>query len=321
MYCLKSFAKINLGLEITGKREDGYHTLKTIFQTINLCDKITIFENSTGKIVIRGDDTSIEWDNPGTNTILKAISIIYENYGLSQGFNIFVQKRIPAGSGLAGGSSNAAVMLLFLANYFNLPLSLEEMIPIAARIGADVPFFLVGGTVLAEGIGEEMILLDDDFFPSKWIDIVIPPALVSTRLIFSHFSLTSGPITSKIDTFIKSKNPGILENNLEKVTFGIFPEVGKIKTQMNTIGYELVMMSGSGSSVYGMEDMSAAGTKQLNYHQRESRLLTHFPGCRTIVCKLIGRQEYFASIGASPSGKASVFGSDIRRFKSSRPSF
>ncbi|MCP4152692.1 MAG: 4-(cytidine 5'-diphospho)-2-C-methyl-D-erythritol kinase, partial [bacterium] len=115
---LKSFAKINLGLEITGKLPNGYHTLKTIFQTVDLFDTITIEENTTGKINLTGSDNSIEWDRD--NTIAKTIDALYAKYNLHQGFDISVEKKIPAGSGLGGGSSNAAVVLLYLNNYFEL---------------------------------------------------------------------------------------------------------------------------------------------------------------------------------------------------------
>jgi 4-diphosphocytidyl-2-C-methyl-D-erythritol kinase len=315
---LKSFAKINLGLEITGKRPDGYHNLKTIFQTINFFDTIEIKENNTGKINLSGSDPSIEWNNH--NTIFKAFDSLYKKFNLHQGFDIFVKKNIPPGSGLGGGSSNAAVTLLFLINYFDLDIPAEELIRIAAEIGADVPFFLIGGTVLAEGIGEKMTPMDD--IKEKFVDIVIPPVSVSTKLIFSHFNLTSITRTSKINTFINSKSINILENNLENVTFELFPEVGIIKKKMRKLGYELVLMSGSGSSIYGMVD--APKKQELSAWKKENRLsrvINDFPGSIPVSTHTIGRKNYWKSIGASPSGKASVFGADTRRFESSRPSY
>jgi len=243
---LKSFAKINLGLEIYGKREDGYHNLRTIFQTVNIFDIIKVRDNNSKGININGIDSSIALKED--NSIFKAFKIISRNYDLKCGFEVFVEKKIPVGSGLGGGSSNAAVFLLFLNEYFKLGLSLESLIEIAKEIGADVPFFLVGGTVLAEGIGEKLSLLDD--LEERLIGIVVPDIKVSTSLIFSEFNLTSTQFESKINLFCKSKNFAVLENNLEKVTFRLFPEIKRIKDNMLNSGCEFVLMSGSGSSVY-----------------------------------------------------------------------
>ena len=301
---LKSFAKINLGLEITGRRSDGFHTLKTIFQTVDIFDTITIKENHTGSINLSGDDKSVEWNK--SNTIIKAFTAIYKNYDVNKGFDVFVEKRIPAGSGLGGGSSNAAVTLIFLNDYFKLDLKLEDLIAAGVKIGADVPFFLMGGTVMARGIGEKMTPLEDG--EEKHVHIVVPAVYASTRLIFSRFNLTSEPIKSKIDTFVKSQNYKILENNLEKVTFALFPEVGIVKEKMRALDYDLVLMSGSGSAVYGMARA-----------QECPGLKNRFPGANVFATRTIGRQNYFDRIGAWPSGKAPVFGAGIRRFESSRP--
>lgn len=306
MVRLKSFAKINLGLEVTGKREDGYHNLKTIFQTVDLCDTIEIRENNTGKLSLSGDDASLPWDE--NNTIYRAFAAFFKKFSLGRGFDVFVKKKIPPGSGLGGGSSNAAVILLFLNEYFKKEMKADALIEISAGIGADVPFFLVGGTVLAEGIGEEMTLLADlDEMP---IGIVVPGINVSTGAVFSKLNLTRRPFKSKIDTFMKSGDFSILENNLEKVTFKLFPQVRLIKEKMKqNMGCDFVLMSGSGSAVYCM------------LKERDiKRLETFFPDCTTFAVKTIGRQHYLNRIGASPSGKASVFGTDIPRFDPWRPS-
>jgi 4-diphosphocytidyl-2-C-methyl-D-erythritol kinase len=302
---LKSFAKINLGLEILGKRPDGYHNLKTVFQTIDLFDTIQVEENRSGEIHLSGDDATIQWNEQ--NTIWRAIDAVYKKYSIRQGFDITVKKQIPAGSGLGGGSSNAGVMLLFLDNYFKLNLTLEELIDMGMKIGADVPFFLMGGTALAEGIGEKLTPLDD--FPEKQVDIVIPNVNVSTRLIFSHLSLTTKPINSKIHTFVKSKNYTILENHLETVTFKLFPQVEAIKANMKQMAYDLVLMSGSGSAMYGVYDVHDKAREQ-EPTTAISGLKSRFPNANVFVSRTIGRQKYFNRIGASPSGKASVFGAD-----------
>lgn len=299
---LKSFAKINLGLEIYGKREDGYHNLKTIFQTINIFDTIKIRYKNYKGINLNGTDPSIGWKEE--NSIFKAFKIVKRDYDLKCGFEIFVEKKIPPGSGLGGGSSNAAVFLLFLNEHLKLGLSLKDLIKIGKEIGADVPFFLVGGTILAEGIGEKLFLLDD--IEERFIGVVIPDIKVSTSSIFSEFSLTSTQFESKINIFCKSENFAVLENNLEKVTFRLFPEIKRIKDKMLRLGCEFVLMSGSGSSVYCL----------LN-DQNISNLKREFPNM--IITKNISRDYYLKNIGVWPSGKAPVFGAGIRRFESSRP--
>ena len=310
MFELKSFAKINLGLEITGKRADGYHNLKTIFQTIDLYDTIEIKENQTGTLHLDGDDPAVEWDRG--NTISKAYAVMVETFNLHQGFDIFVKKKIPGGSGLGGGSSNAAVILLFLNEYSRLNLPMEDLIEIGVKIGADVPFFLMGGTAVAEGIGEKITPLEN--FEESRLTIVIPAIKVSTALIFSNFNLTTKPIKSKIDTFMISKKLEILENNLEKTTFELFPQVRMIKKKMRKMGFKLVLMSGSGSAVYGVQDSGANTGKALHELEKD------FPGSRVFVCRMLSKQNYIEGIGAWPSGKASAFGAAIRRFESSRPS-
>jgi 4-diphosphocytidyl-2-C-methyl-D-erythritol kinase len=293
---LKSFAKINLGLEITGRRADGYHELRTIFQTINWFDTVRIKENRSGKLQLGGSRGSVAWDD--TNTVAKAYRLIRENYAdaANRGFDIFIEKRVPAGSGLGGGSSNAAAVLLFLNEYLRLQIPFGDLVNMAGAVGADVPFFLVGGTVLAEGIGDKMTRLDD--LPERFLGIVIPDIEVSTRHIFSRFGLTSASIDSKITKFLESLKFDILENDLEAVTFGLFPEIKEIKKKMLDYGCECALMSGSGGAVYCL-------FQEENIRDLEKL----FP--RVIVTKTIGRKYYRNNIGAWPSGKASAFGADI----------
>ncbi len=299
---LKSYAKINLGLEVIGKRDDGYHDLKTIFQTIDFFDILYLRENTINTIRLRGDNKHIGWWKQ--NTIYKAFKTIYNNYNISQGFDVSIKKNIPPGSGLGGGSSNAAVILLFLNEWFNLKISLTELIEMGIAIGADVPFFFLGGTVLGEGIGEKMTKIID--LDETGIGIVIPGISVSTRLIFSRFRLTTEQFESKIDIFLKSGNRKILENYLESITFQLFPDIKRIKDKMQTYGSELVLMSGSGSAIFcTVENCSI------------NRIKKDFPDL--VLTRTINAEYYQNSVGAWPSGKASVFGADIRRFESSRP--
>ncbi len=301
MYKLKSYAKINLGLEIVGKRKDGYHLLKTIFQTIDLYDDIEIKKNDLGKLILSGNKKDIKWGS--SNIISKVFQIMKKKFNIDQGFDVSVTKRIPAGSGLGGGSSNGAVILMFLNDYYKLGLSLEEMIDIGINIGADVPYFLFGGTVLAEGIGEKITELED--LKKTRFGILIPEINVSTGLIFSKLNLTTTGFTSKISLFLDTGDLSVLENMLEDVTFELFPEVKKIRDMMSKALDSFVMMSGSGSSLFSMlknEDVPELICSE-----------------RLLIADSINKTEYKKGIGAWPSGKAPVFGVGIRWFESIRP--
>jgi 4-diphosphocytidyl-2-C-methyl-D-erythritol kinase len=299
---LKSYAKINLGLEIAGKRADGYHNLKTIFQTIDFYDTLQVSENHERRLVFKSNDNDLTRDD--RNTVIRAFKLIYENFNVNQGFDVFLNKNIPSGSGLGGGSSNAAVVLMFLNHYFGLEIRQAELISLGKSIGADVPFFFLGGTVLAQGIGEVMTEIPEP--ETRDILLVIPEIRVSTGLIFSHVGLTSRRFNSKIDVFLNSKNTNVLENDLEPITFQKFPEIKRIKEKMQAFESNRVMMSGSGSALFCVigdgdwEDLRKV-----------------FPAA--IFTRTINKHDYQNHIGAWPSGKASVFGADIRRFESSRP--
>ena len=302
MIKLRSFAKINLGLEITGQRPDGYHTLRTVFQTIDLSDELRLEEKALPRVTLNGSDRRIAWD--GSNTIARACRLVYENYPLRRGFDITVRKNIPPGSGLGGGSGNAAVMLLFLDRFFALQIPGTQLNEMAAALGADVPFFLHGGTALGEGIGEELTALAG--IKPRPIALFIPAAPVSTALIFSRFRLTKAQFPSKIQLFLRRGDFSVLENDLERATFELFPEIREIKGKMLRGGCDFVQMTGSGSAVFGI------GSKRNLVALRET-----LPGL--ILTRTIAKKYYQEKIGVSPNGKASAFGADIRRFESSRP--
>ncbi len=303
---LRSYAKINLGLEITGRRPDGYHTLRSVFQTISLHDRIRVRPRRDGRVIIRGDDPAIDWE--GANTIRRAIELLAGNYPVGGGFEVRVRKRIPAGAGLGGGSSNAAAMLLYINEFAALNLPLSRLIELSAAIGADVPFFLLGGTALAEGIGDQLTPLPD--LPARKITLCVPKLHVSTALVFSRFALTNERFPSRIEIFLRSGSLSILQNELEAVTMSLFPEIRVLKDRMNEMGFAFVQMTGSGSAVYGVRSPSTRPA-----HPGRAPL----PG--SVRVNTVDRQTYLETIGVWPSGKASAFGAEIRRFESSRPSF
>jgi 4-diphosphocytidyl-2-C-methyl-D-erythritol kinase len=302
MIKLRSFAKINLGLEITGKRPDGYHTLRTVFQTIDLGDELLLEEKALPRVTLNGSDRRVAWDE--SNIIARACRLVYENFPLRRGFDIMVRKNIPPGSGLGGGSGNAAVMLLFLDRFFDLQTPGTQLNDMASALGADVPFFLQGGTALAEGIGEKLTPLPG--IKPRPIALFIPALTVSTALVFSRFRLTKAQFPSKIQLFLRKGDFSILTNELENATFDLFPEIRDIKEKMSRGGCSFVQMTGSGSAVFGF-----------GHARHLAALRRSLPG--TILTRSISRKYYQEKIGVSPSGKASAFGADIRRFESSRP--
>lgn len=301
---LQSFAKINLGLEILGRRpRDGYHLLRTVFQTIDLCDDIRVTPQKERICSVEGDWPGVKWG--GDNTISRAFRVLDREYGLPHGFHVRVKKRIPPGSGLGGGSGNAAVCLLHFAASCSLDAGMPALAQVAAVVGADVPFFLAGGTVLAEGIGEQMTLLEDVRVPS--LVVALPAVEVSTARVYRGFGLTSRQGESKIEAFLRTGQLTGLENDLEAVTFGYYPEVRTAKEAISTAGCGFVAMSGSGGAVFGIPDPGPSLERYLR-------------GVRLVRSRFVTRKEYQERIGAWPSGKAPVFGAGIRRFESSRPS-
>lgn len=301
-FSLRSCAKINLGLEITGRREDGYHLLRTIFQTIDLWDEIRITPRKDKRLCVSGDHPGVSWDD--TNTVAAAFRELEREFSLPHGFDILIHKRIPPGMGLGGGSGNAAVSLLFFVHYFGLDVDERRLVEIAARVGADVPFFLVGGSVLGEGIGDQLTLLED--LPDSGLLVCMPSLHVATGRIYRAFRLTSMQGKSTISIFLKTGQIGVLENHLEPVTCRLYPEIKAIKEEMLGSGCDFAAMSGSGAAVYGVPDPGPG---------LDSRLRDVSP----VRTRFVSRSEYQQRNGAWPSGKAPVFGAGIRRFESSRP--
>ena len=301
---LRSFAKINLGLEILERRAgDGYHLLRTVFQTIDLFDDLWVTPQKERRCRVEGDHPGVDWR--GDTTISRAFDVLDQEYGLPHGFHVRVRKRIPPGSGLGGGSGNAAVCLLYFADRFGIEPGETAWPQLAARVGADVPFFLAGGTVLAEGIGERMTLLDDFTAPS--LVVALPDVEVSTARVYRGFRLTRTRGDSKIEVFLQTRRLAVLENDLEAVAFGYYPEIRAAKEALRAAGCGFAAMSGSGGAVYGIPDPGPSPA-------------LHMPGVRLVRSRCVSRQEYQERIGAWPSGKAPVFGAGIRRFESSRPS-
>ncbi len=289
-----SYGKLNLFLEITGKREDDYHEIFSLFQTISIADRI-IIEKGKGSIKIEFSDKNIKVD--GKNTVVKAVNAL----GVKEGVRIFIEKKIPAGSGLGGGSSNAATVLLLLNNILDLKIPFEKLWEISCEIGSDVPFFLFGGAALVMGRGE--IVVPVPTTPYRYFLLKIPKINVSTKSVYEN--LTEYGDKSKIYAHFLGGNFNRFINRLEEVAFKLYPELREVKKEMLNLS-DFVLMSGSGASFFaGFKEKS-----KIPQIKREDLYLF----------EVVDRKRYFSNFGASPSGKASGFGPDIRGFESSRPS-
>lgn len=281
----RSFAKINLGIEVLGKRDDGYHEIRTLFQTINLFDHLAFFLRSRNEITLKGDDKTIPWN--GTNLIHKAAALLKKRYAIDKGVEIHVTKKIPAGKGLGGGSSNAAITLLALNQLWQLHLEKEDLRNLGALLGADIPFFFEGGLCLGRGIGEDLCVQED--LGPYFCVLAFPSFSISTSSVYNGFpaSLTSKDKDSKIIKFLDSRDLGFLENDLEEIAFRTYPQIKAIKNLIQEQGSQLCLMSGSGSAVFGLFRQEKTAEKARRVLEREQS---------AVVVTTLSRADYWKKI-------------------------
>jgi len=272
---VKAPAKINLFLEIIGKRPDGYHNLETVMQTINLYDELS-FETAEGGISLECSDKALSAG--GDNIVYRAAAALKERYGIRKGVRIYLKKEIPMGAGLGGGSSDAAATLKTLVQMWQIDIKDKELKAIASKLGADVPFFLTGGTALCEGIGDIVTPLAK--IKNMLIILANPGFGVPTAQVYKKikFPLTNQRKVDKIQTLIYDGSfdlKGAFEscfNRLEEFVFPDYPEIAEIKRVLTELGCAS-FMSGSGATVYGiLGSQSQSETIQ-------SKLQKH--GCKT----------------------------------------
>jgi len=286
-FTLPSFAKINLHLQVVGKRSDGYHDICTVFQTVSLHDNIHFAPSE--RITLTCDIATIPVDD--VNLIVRAAKALQTRFGIKKGAKIDLNKRIPASGGLGGGSSNAAVALLGLAKLWNLRIYSTDLHTLAAEIGADVPFFLCGGTALGLGTGTEVFPLSD--FEEKYLLTVTPDVAVSTREVFSDLKADS--LTTEASNRIlqicrfgaesRDLHNASLRNDLEKVTFAKYPEVDEVKKTLLQLGAGQALMSGSGASVFGIFEKEET-------RQAAMKALDNKVNWRKFAVATISRKEY-----------------------------
>jgi len=252
---LLSPAKVNLRLEIIGKREDGYHDIKTICQKISLYDTITLKVLTRRDIVVTADNSAVPADK--TNLAYLAADLIIRDQNISTGILIDIQKIIPVGGGLGGGSSNAATTLLGINNLLQLQLSSEYLSRIALKIGADVPFFIADfGTALAAGIGEKIQPMR--VYHPMWFLLVYPGFEVSTSWAYKEYDayidLTNKMQKNRMNNLAYSMSDIVsaLHNDFEPMIAAYHPEIIQIKERLFQAGALGSLLSGSGSSVFGL---------------------------------------------------------------------
>lgn len=263
---LPSFAKINWTLEILGRRQDGYHELRTLLQTVNVADEL-IFEYIEQGIEIVCDHPDVPCDE--TNLVYRAARLLSDFAGIEKGVRVTIHKRIPTAAGLGGGSSNAAVTLMALQKLWNVELASRELFEMGAKLGADVPFFFMGGTCLGVGRGDEVYPLAD--IEAEYLLLVNANILVPTREVYANLPprLTNPEAVTKMPTsFVTAYTSAItsdericligLQNDLEMPVLARHQLLEEIKERLKRAGASGVLMSGSGSTIFGIFDTEAA---------------------------------------------------------------
>ena len=251
---LNAYGKINLGLDVVGRLENGYHQVRMVMQTIGIFDELTFTRRKEG-IRITADSDEIPTNEH--NLVYKAVRLMKETYNIAGGVEIHLKKRIPVAAGMAGGSSDAAAALRGVDRMYGLGLNQQELCRLGVQIGADVPYCIMGGTVLAEGIGEKLTPLAAA--PDCYILLVKPDVSVSTRDVYTNFRLDKVKVHPDIDGMIQAVKEGSLsgitsrmENVLEQVTVSRYPVIRDIKDKMKEMGAMNSLMSGSGPTVFGI---------------------------------------------------------------------
>lgn len=288
-----AFAKINLSLRVLGKRADGYHDLDTVFQTISLHDTIEIVATDNPEIELSCDDRRLAIDE--TNLVIRAAESLRTRFATRKGARIRLEKRIPVQAGLGGGSADAAATLLALAHLWKLNATRQDLVAVGSRLGADVPFFLFGGTAHGKGVGDKVTPLQD---ASEQFPLIIKPN-ANTRTRDAYEALDEGSLTtSNSKTILSSSQPteqfdngfASLENDFEEVVFNLEPEIARAKAALMRSGAAAAALAGSGSAVFGIFDSEDAQRRAIQAIELET-------GWRVFPCKTVGRDVYARAFG------------------------
>ena len=280
---LKAYGKINLGLDVIRKRPDGYHDLDMIMQMVDVYDDVIIEKKAGEEIVVKADAAVLS--NGKDNLAYMAAKMLFDEFEIKSGVEITIHKRIPIAGGMAGGSSDCATTLIGINEMFNLGLSKQQLMERGVKLGADVPYCVLGGTAIARGIGEVLTPLPTP--PQCHVIIAKPPISVSTAYVYGHIrpdEITKRPDIEQMTLAIKeqdlNKLSDLLYNVMEEVTVSEYPVIEKLKSIMLENGALNSIMSGSGPTVFGLFDdrkkaqaaMKALDSKELT----EQLYLTKF---------------------------------------------
>ena len=270
---LKAMAKINLGLDVLGKREDGYHELRMIMQTIRLYDRVQLTVTEAPGIRVKTNLSFLPVNED--NLVYRAAKLLLEEFEIKKGLFINLEKHIPVAAGLAGGSSDAAAVLVGVNRLFHLALSRQELMERGVKLGADVPYCIMRGTALAEGIGEKLTPLPAP--PDCHVLIAKPKIHVSTKFVYGNLRANELESHPDIDGQIAALQAGDLYemaarmgNVLETVTIPAYPVIENIKMEMKRVGAVNAMMSGSGPTVFGLFDDRGKARKAYDKLKRGS---------------------------------------------------
>ena len=259
---VKAYAKVNLALDVLGKRDDGYHNVKMVMQNIGLFDDLTYIydeektDNADGfTIGITTDNDNIPTDE--RNLIYKAIKYIFEKYNIKGSMSVVLKKNIPVEAGMAGGSTDCAASIKAVNELCELGLNIQDMMDIGVKLGADVPYCILAKTAISEGIGE--VLTEIKSLPDCHILVAKPPVSVSTGMVYNNLKCDELISHPDVDGMVEALREGNLqdvadkmENVLETVTVKLHPEISDIKKIMISMGALNAIMSGSGPTVFGL---------------------------------------------------------------------
>lgn len=279
---IKAYAKINLGLDVLRKRPDGYHDVRMIMQTVDLHDTINIKKTKFNSVTIRSNLYYLPTDK--RNLVYRAVELFHESYPIRNGLNIYINKRIPVAAGMAGGSADAAATLKGLNMLYQTNLSLDALMKLGVRLGADVPYCMLMGTALSEGIGE--ILKPLTPMPDCTVLLVKPDINVSTKHVYENLRLRDDTRHPDIPAMLEAlqenniyKLAPLMKNILESVTAREHPIIEEIKYIMKEKGALTALMSGSGPTIFGIFDNHLKAEKAFRFFKSSSQ------GNQTIITK------------------------------------
>lgn len=294
-FSLPSYAKINLRLRVLGKRPDGYHELSTIFQTITLHDRLTFRTLDSARLELECDALDVPTDE--TNLVLRAARLLRERFRIERGAHVKLEKMIPTGGGLGGGSSNAAVALIGLAQLWEIETSRDQLVELGASLGADVPFFFTGGRALGMGRGTEIAPLADA--PPMSLLVVSPRVKISTAEAFKSLNAPAltkdfAPVNllvSREESEFSGSLHAPLANDFEPAIFRQQPEIECARNALRDAGAGAALLSGSGSSVFGIfENASEVASARTRLRIEE--------GWQVFACDTLARADYQSTFGA-----------------------